>query len=130
MLLPLRHPRLWLTIGWALVALAVLTSLLPSRQMPETHVNDKFEHFTAYAVMSLWFAGIYPRSRYTAIGLSLFAMGVGIEVAQGIMKMGRHAEFGDVVANSSGIAFALTAAWVGLGGWAQRVEAWIRTRRG
>ena len=35
MLLPLRHPRLWLVIGWGLAAFAVLASLLPASELPK-----------------------------------------------------------------------------------------------
>lgn len=126
MLLPLRHPRAWLAFGWALVFAAVAVSLVPGSSLPQTGVSDKFEHTVAYALLALWFAGIYPRSRYVIIALGLFALGVGVEWAQGAMHVGRERDFRDVLANTSGIVAGLIAAWLGLGGWAQRVEAWVR----
>jgi glycopeptide antibiotics resistance protein len=74
----------------------------------------------------LWFAGIYPRSRYTTIAIGLFCMGVAIEFAQGAMHLGRHADYHDVVANSGGIVVGLALAFVGLGGWAQWLESLAR----
>jgi VanZ family protein len=127
MLLPLRHPRLWLVGGWVLVALALLASLTPTQNLPNIGASDKLEHLTAYALMTLWFAGIYPRSRYIMIGIGMFFLGALIEAAQGSMGWGRQADVYDMLANTTGIVAGLIAAWLGLGGWAQRVEnLWIR----
>ena len=126
MLLPLRHPRGWLVIGWAMIVFAILASLAPHEKLPHTGVNDKFEHTLAYTVLALWFAGIYPRSRYMIIAIGLFVMGLVIEWAQGAMNLGRQSDFRDLIANSVGIAFGLALALTWLGGWAQRLEAWSR----
>src|SRR5690606_41507587 len=104
MLLPLRYPRFWLAAGWSLIALATLASLLPSQKLPEIGASDKLEHMAAYALMALWFCGIYPRSRYIWIGVGLFMLGVAIEWAQGAMGFGRQSELYDLVANATGIA--------------------------
>ena len=106
-----------------MVAGAVLASLLPSHHLPVTGVSDKLEHAAAYMVLALWFAGVYPRSRYVLIALGLFAMGVAIEWAQGVMNLCRQSDFRDVVANSTGIAVGLTLALAGLGEWGQRLES-------
>lgn len=127
MLLLLRHPRTWLVLGWTLVALVVLASLLPGQSLPSTGANDKFEHTTAYALLTLWFAGIYPRSRYAAIAIGLFALGILIEIGQGMMQVGRQADWRDVFANALGILIGLTISWFWLGGWAQRVEARVES---
>ena len=125
MLLPLRHPRLWLIVGWGSVALSTLANLVPVDKLPTPRgINDKVEHMVGYALLSLWFAGIYPRSRYPMIAGGLFLMGVIIEWLQGAMHFGRTRDFHDVIANVTGIAIGLSLAWVALGGWAQRVEAW------
>ena len=123
MLLPLRYPRFWLAAGWSLIALATLGSLLPSQKLPEIGASDKLEHMAAYALMALWFSGIYPRSRYVWIGVGLFVFGVVIELAQGAMGLGRQGELHDLAANATGIAAGLIVALLGLGGWAQRVES-------
>ena len=125
MLLPLRHPRFWLVLGWIFVALATLASIVPPQNLPTPpSLNDKVEHIVGYALLALWFAGIYPRSRYLLIAGSLLAMGLAIEWVQGAMHVGRSADWRDVIANITGIAVGLSLAWVELGGWAQRVEAW------
>jgi VanZ family protein len=127
MLLPLRHPRFWLVLGWVFVAVATVASLVPVQRLPlPAGVNDKFAHVAGYGLLTLWFTGIYPRSRYVMIAIGLFLMGVLIEWAQGSMHVGRQADVRDVVANCAGIGVGLMLASVWLGGWAQRVEGWAR----
>jgi VanZ family protein len=128
MVLPLRYSRAWLGMGWFLIGAAVLVSLVPGQSLPQTGVSDKLEHAVAYGVLSLWFAGLYPRSRYVVIALGLLLMGIGIEWAQGAMHFGRQRDFHDVLANFVGVVGGLLVALVGLGGWAQRVETWVRSR--
>lgn len=120
--LPLRHPRVWLAVGWGLVVLAILASLLPAQKLPSVGGGDKLHHAAAYMLLSLWFSGIYPKSRYVHIGVGLFLLGVAIEWAQGAMRFGRESDPFDMFANAIGIAAGLLAALFGLGGWAARVE--------
>lgn len=122
MALPLRYPRLWLVGGWLLIGLAVLASLSPTQELPHVAGSDKMHHFIAYFSMTLWFAGIYPRSQYVWIGIGMLALGAVIEGAQGAMGLGRQADLYDMIANSSGVVVALILASMGLGGWTQWVE--------
>jgi VanZ family protein len=127
MLLALRHPRLWLVSGWILIVLAVIASLVPAHDLPTLGgISDKTEHIVGYAVLALWFAGIYPRTRYPAVGVGLLAMGIVIEGLQGAMHLGRQADLNDVYANTIGIVCGLLLALIWLGGWALRVEAWTK----
>lgn len=125
-MLSLRFPRLWLSLGWLAVAIIVFICLAPVAQLPKPpNLSDKSEHFIAYLVLSVCFAGMYRRSRYWLIALGLFIMGVLIEFAQGAMHMGRQADVLDVVANSTGIVAGLLLCWFGLGTWIQRVESLV-----
>ena len=127
MMLALRHPRVWLVSGWILIAGAIVASLVPSHDLPSLGgVSDKTEHIVGYAVLSLWFAGIYPRTRYPMIGVCLLVMGIVIEGLQGAMHLGRQADLTDVYANTIGIVGGLLLALAWLGGWAIRVEGWTR----
>jgi VanZ family protein len=126
MRLLLRHPWVWLGLGWLFVALAIIASLIPGQKLPETHVSDKFEHSVAYALLTLWFTGIYPKTSYWKVGIGMFALGVAIEFAQGAMPFGRQADLRDVGANALGIVIGLLLALIGVGGWAQKIEAWAR----
>lgn len=125
-MLPLRFPRLWLGLGWLAVALAIVACLVPMSQLPQPpSLSDKSEHIIGYVLLSCWFAGIYPRSRYWIIGIGLAVMGVLIEFAQGAMHLGRHADAFDVIANCTGIVIGLLLSWAWLGGWTQRVETLV-----
>ena len=126
MRLLLRHPYFWLILGWIFVIAAVVASLVPTQRLPKTGISDKWEHSLGYALLTLWFTGIYPKASYFRIGLAMFALGVAIEFAQGAMGLGRQADPRDVFANSMGIATGLLFATVGIGGWAQRIEARLR----
>lgn len=126
MTLALRHPRTWLVIGWTLVIAAVYVSLMPAKSLPPIGVSDKFEHAFGYAMLTLCFTGIYPRSRYLHIAVGMCLLGVAIEYLQGAMNLGRHRDYHDVIANSAGIALGLLAAYIGVGGWAQWIESKVR----
>ena len=129
MLLALRHPRLWLVSGWLLVAGAVIASLVPVQELPTMGgISDKTEHIIGYAVLAVWFAGIYPRARYPAIGIALLVMGIVIEGLQGAMHLGRQADLRDVYANTIGIVTGLVLGLAWLHGWAQRVEDLTRKK--
>jgi len=122
-MLSLRFPRLWLSLGWLAVVLAIVVCLVPVQKLPQPpNLSDKSEHFLAYLLLSTWFAGIYPRARYWIIAIGLGVMGVLIEIAQGSMSYGRQADVLDVIANCSGVLAGLLVCWLWLGGWAQWVE--------
>lgn len=120
--LPLRYPKTWLALGWCLVALAVTLSLMPSTALPKVGLSDKIEHAIGYAALTIWFAGIYPRSRYLLIAIALLVLGVAIEFAQGAMGWGRVSEVRDVFANACGVTAGIVAALLGLGRWTQHLE--------
>ncbi len=128
MRLLLRHPWVWVGLGWVFIICAVIASLLPVKKLPPTHMSDKFEHAIAYALLTLWFTGMYSRSSYVRIGLGMFVLGVAIEIAQGAMPFGRQMDVRDMIANTTGIVIGLVIAALGLGGWAQRLEEWARRK--
>lgn len=127
-MLSARYPRLWLAIGWAMVIAAFIVCLVPGRDLPDTGMSDKSEHFICYATLMLWFAGLYPRARYWIIAGLLLLMGIIIEVAQGAMHLGRSADWHDVVANSIGIVIGLALAYAGLGNWMRWIDGWLNRR--
>lgn len=125
-MLPLRFPRLWLSLGWIAVALAVVVCLAPIDKLPQPpSLSDKTEHFLAYLLLSVWFAGIYQRGHYWIIAVGLIVMGILIELAQDAMGLGRRADAYDVIANCSGVLAGLLLCWFGLGGWMQWFEALV-----
>jgi VanZ family protein len=120
-MLPLRLAPAWAAVGYAGVVLALVLSLWPGGVPLPVHIWDKIQHGTGYALLTLWFTGLYPRDRYLRIGLACFLLGAAIEALQGLTPT-RSMDASDLVANSIGIAAALVLAYLALGGWAQRVE--------
>lgn len=122
--MPLRYPRLWLALGWLLVAGVILGSLLPGPVIQEITpaLNDKFMHFTAYFVLMVWFAGLYPHAKHARVGLALLALGAALDILQGVATRTRSFELLDIAADGVGILVALLLSVWFLEGWCLRVE--------
>lgn len=118
----LRYRRAWMTFGWIAVVAALILSLIPSQMTPDV-TNDKVEHALGYTALMLWFCGVYPRSRYWVVAACLVGMGILVEVLQGAMNLGRHADVEDVLANGGGIAVGWALALTILAEWPRRIEA-------
>lgn len=104
--------KLWLTLGWLLIAVIVFLSLtpaLPDYQKTLTFLPediDKVEHFISYFILMGWFAQIYhvPKHRLWLVG-SFIILGILLELLQGLTGV-RHPAWTDVLANSLGISIA------------------------
>jgi glycopeptide antibiotics resistance protein len=120
--------RAWWIMGFALVGVVIYLCLIPGRQVPHTWFGDKVNHFLAHFAIAAWFAGLVPRRGWWKIVLCLLVLGVGIEVAQGLMHEGREADFRDELANLCGALAALVAARLGLERWPD-FAAWLLGRR-
>jgi VanZ family protein len=118
----LRLARLWWALGWAMVLYIAISCLEPARYVPNLHLWDKAEHALAFFGMSVWFGGLVRRSRYPLIAVAMLLFGGGIEIAQGEMRFGRDEDIMDFVADSVGIAVALTLLYLGLGAWTRWIE--------
>jgi len=57
---------------------------------------------------------------------TLLTLGAAMEAAQYVMQAGRSADVYDMVANTAGVAAGLLLAALLTGGWAQRIESWLR----
>lgn len=122
---PLKFPRLWTAGSCIVVAAALYTCLAPVEMLaPQLElVSDKLQHSVGYIALAVWFGGLYPPARYWAIAAGLFFMGVSVEILQGLMDLGRHADVQDLLANTLGIAAGLLLARLGLGQWTRRLES-------
>ena len=87
--------------GWAWAAAIVWLSLTPSLPTLDAGHGDKLGHFTAYALLMFWFAQLYARRLWYAIGF--IAMGVALEFLQGQTGY-RHYDLVDALANALGVA--------------------------
>ena len=133
MLLPDAHPELklrllWLTIGYALVALVVYLSLTSSPV--DTGLSfpyqDKVFHAFAYFVLMAWFAQIYhDRFQRNLIAVMFIIMGVTLEYLQSF-DPNRFYEYGDMVANTMGVVIGLLLALTGAKNCLIKIEKVIR----
>ncbi len=129
-MLPLPHARIWLIIGWLLIALVVIGSLVPHVPKLGLGVSDKVEHFVSYFLLMFWFSGLYERRQHWALALVFFFMGGALEVLQGVLTDTREMDIKDALTNGAGVAAAVALAGFGLANWTRRVESlWTRDAR-
>lgn len=112
----------------AQVALIIVGSLA-SFQVPGADVGgDKLGHAAVYAVLALSLTGITPPRRLWLVLAACFLLGASLEVAQGLWSPTRHADWLDLLANATGIAFAWLCVRNRRSGWSSWVLAWLQRR--
>ena len=106
----------WLPLGWLWVIAVFYLSLTPHPPQPVSFAGvDKWEHAFAYAMLMLWFCQVYVEIRSRVrLFLSLVAMGIGIEILQGLSGY-RYFEYADMLANASGVLIGWGLAQTGMG---------------
>jgi len=121
-----RYAKLWLTLGWLLVAVIIFLSLWPKPPQPlEFEQSDKLSHIMAYMILVLWFANIYPqRSSRFQLSIGFFAMGVCLELLQGMTEY-REFSYTDMLANGLGILLALYLAKTRLATYLLRLDTYL-----
>ncbi|UCC15604.1 MAG: VanZ family protein [Gammaproteobacteria bacterium] len=85
-------------------------------------MSDKIWHAISYGILTLWFCGVYARDRVWSIAISVFSLGLLLELAQSFTGT-RFAEMADLFANLSGIIAALILARLGADRWCAMVES-------
>jgi VanZ family protein len=121
--------RVWWTLGLLLVVAAAVVCLIPMREMPRAFdVNDKVSHLIGHGALALYFAGLVPLRSWWKILVLLVLFGISIEFAQYYMRVGRHGDARDVLANGIGAVLGLVLARCGLARWPE-VAAWVLGRR-
>jgi hypothetical protein len=125
----LRFAWLWWAIGWGLIVATVTESLRPKVWLAEVVPSDKMLHFLGYCALAVWFGGVTRRSRYVIAGVALVLLGGVLEIGQGLMNLGRQADWKDFFANSTGIAIGLGLCGLGLGQWMVWIEHWVRPKK-
>ena len=129
LLTTLRYPRAWLCLGLLMALFITVMSLLPANNLPSLGISDKIEHAAAYAVLAFWFASVMGRWDYLYLFLALLAFGGGIEIAQGLMGLGREADLLDLAADAAGSVVGLGLAATPLGRWARFIEDQLPRRQ-
>jgi VanZ family protein len=112
MLKPLRHRGAWLG-AWICALLAtVAASLLPAFLLPVVPPGgDTLEHFGGYALLAA--AAVQLFAGWRALGraaLGLVALGVALEIAQGLFTTTRQMDAVDALANTCGVAAGMAIA--------------------
>lgn len=120
-MLPLRYPWLWWALGWIMVAGISVGSLIPGEYVPTFSLSDKILHAGAYALLMLWFGGLYRRERHWQVALFVLSLGIVLDVAQSGTAT-RHFDPADLVANASGILAAFVLLRLGFDSWCRRIE--------
>jgi len=123
----LKFRFLWLTIGYALVALVVYLSLTSSPVDLELSFpyEDKVFHALAYFTLMAWFSQIYhDRFQRNMIAVFFVFLGITLEYLQGF-DPNRYFEFGDMVANSTGVALGFSVALTGAKNILLRIEKMV-----
>ena len=125
----LRYRRLWFGAGVAIAVVVAVLSLMPGRHVPEVNVSDKFKHFAAFAMLAFWFGSIMVRPDLPLVGLAVVGFGGLIEIAQGMMGLGRHADWYDMLADTLGVLLGMALVLTPLGNWARWLEARVARAR-
>ncbi len=118
---------LWLTIGYALVLLVLYMSLTsePIDMVGLFAYEDKLYHAFAYFTLMAWFSQIYhQRLQRNIIAVVFILMGLTLEYLQSL-NPNRYAEFGDMVANVTGVALGFALALTSVKNTLLRIEKFI-----
>ena len=108
---PFKRPWLWSGLWMLAIAAVVIGSLLPSSDLPSVKVNDKVEHFVAYAALAAGAVQLFARRlSWGFVCVLLVLMGIGLEVLQAQMGLGRMLDRNDALANTIGVLIGLATA--------------------
>ena len=100
---PRRHRLLWNAIGCALILFVIYQSLTPAPVAIPGDEGGRLGHLAAYGTLMGWFAHLHERRRRRiAFALGFCAMGIALEVLQGITGY-RTTDAADAIANTLGV---------------------------
>jgi hypothetical protein len=120
-MLPLRYPWIWRVIGWVLIGGVIVGSVVPGNWLQGAPGPDGFQHVGSYFALTLWFSGLYSRSRLGAIAAVFLTLGLAMEIIQSQLSY-RSFDVGDLLANFIGVSIASGLSFWFLAGWCQRAE--------
>jgi len=92
-------------------------------------ISDKVGHALAYLSLGLLGSGITTPGRLWLTMLRCFLLGAALELAQAEWTEHRHAEWGDLAADTAGILAAWLITGQGRAGWGYRLFARLRRSR-
>lgn len=121
----LRFVRLWLAVGFAMVACTVVASLVSIPTTSSIMLHDKALHLCAYAGLTAWFTQVFRHDLTRLLVLLGFcALGVGVEYLQALTPT-RQFDVLDMVANSSGAVLAWALSYTRVGEVLPTLERWF-----
>ncbi|MDZ7747980.1 MAG: hypothetical protein U5K43_03330 [Halofilum sp. (in: g-proteobacteria)] len=125
----LRYRRLWLVIGYLLVAATAWGSLHPQPPAWAFSAGDKLLHAATYALLTFWFGQLYPGwRRQLGLAAAFTLLGVGLEVAQAYTSVYRHFDLADAGASGVGTVAAWALLRTRLGGALAALDARLDRR--
>ena len=104
---PLRYLPLWQTLGWLMLTIVLVLSLMPhppKLDLPRLLQWDKAQHALAYATLTVWFQQCTCRRWQTP--LLLLGIGIAVEYLQRWSGY-RDFEYADMLADALGIVGGL-----------------------
>ena len=102
-------------ITFVLITIAIVGSLMPPQQIDQLtfSLSDKLIHAIYYAVLTFFWLLSTKRitiQKHIQVGLSVFFLGLTLEIMQDVLPIQRHMDVLDVFANSVGIGIAIGTA--------------------
>ena len=99
-------------ITFVLIVIAIAGSLLPPQQIEQLtfSISDKFIHGLYYATLTFfWILSAKTKrdQKQIKVGLSVFFLGLALEILQDVLPIQRTMDVLDVFANSIGILIAI-----------------------
>ena len=102
----LKYKKIWILIGYSMVAFVIYSSLTSSPVSMDFKMSDKVMHMVGYFGLMGWFVQVYDSSKYYfKLAIVFIMMGVGLEFLQDLGGV-RHFELWDMVANTCGVLVA------------------------
>ena len=102
-----------ITLG--MITIAIVGSLMPPQQIEQLtfSLSDKLIHGLYYATLTFfWLLSTKTNTtqKHIQVGLSVFFLGLTLEIMQDVLPIERNMDVLDVIANSVGIRFAIGTA--------------------
>ena len=102
-------------ITFILITIAIVGSLMPPQQIEQLtfSLSDKLIHAIYYAVLTFFWllsTKTHIYQKYIKDGLSVFFLGLALEIAQDVLPIQREMDVLDVFANTVGILIAILTA--------------------
>lgn len=122
----LQHLKLWKGIGYLLVGIVIVLSVVSPSSNPELfRINDKVGHFLAYFALMGWFAQYHERADYKYLAIIFIGQGIALEIVQTFLP-DRMGDLFDILTNTTGVLMAWYLAKTPFGRLLLRFEAQIK----